>query len=307
MNPFRETVKVVNKYLFIILSYIIINFMTIIFKEIIMKYKIIVLDLDGTLTNSNKEITPKTKKGLMDIQKKGYKVVLASGRPTPGVVGLAKELELEKYNGYILSYNGARIIDCNTGNVIYQKTVPNEVIPDLYETAKKHDVRVISYDIDYDSGEIVSGNGIDKYIELESSINNLPIKEVDNFGEYITFPVNKCLMSGDHEKLVKAMEDLQKKYKSYLSIYFSEPFFLEIMPQNVDKAQSLLMLLSQIGISSNEMICCGDGFNDISMIEIAGLGVAMENAQELVKDAADYVTLSNDNDGILHVINKFME
>jgi Cof subfamily protein (haloacid dehalogenase superfamily) len=272
-----------------------------------MKYKIIVLDLDGTLTNSNKEITPKTKEGLMDIQKKGYKVVLASGRPTPGVVGLAKELELEKYNGYILSYNGARIIDCNTGNVIYQKTVPNEVIPDLYETAKKHDVRIISYDIDYDTGEIVSGNGIDKYIELESSINNLPIKEVDNFGEYITFPVNKCLMSGDHEKLVKAMEDLQKKYKSYLSIYFSEPFFLEIMPQNVDKAQSLLMLLSQIGISSNEMICCGDGFNDISMIEIAGLGVAMENAQELVKDAADYVTLSNDNDGILHVINKFME
>lgn len=86
-----------------------------------MKYKIIVLDLDGTLTNSNKEITPKTKEGLMDIQKKGYKVVLASGRPTPGVVGLAKELELEKYNGYILSYNGARIIDCNTGNVIYQK------------------------------------------------------------------------------------------------------------------------------------------------------------------------------------------
>ena len=78
------------------------------------------------------------------------------------------------------------------------------------------------------------------------------------------------------------------------------------MPQNVDKAQSLLTLLNTIGIDSDEMICCGDGFNDISMIEVAGLGIAMENAQDIVKSSADYITLSNDDEGILHVINKFM-
>ena len=151
--------------------------------------------------------------------------------------------------------------------------------------------------------DVIKGND---YIELESRINGLEILETDDFIGYIDYPVNKCLMAGDHETLEIAKTKLEKKYNGLLSIYYSEPFFLEIMPQNVDKAQSLLTLLNTIGIDSDEMICCGDGFNDISMIEVAGLGVAMENAQDIVKSSADYITLSNDDEGILHVINKFM-
>ena len=90
------------------------------------------------------------------------------------------------------------------------------------------------------------------------------------------------------------------------SVYRSEPFFLEIMPQNIDKAYSLQKLLNSIGLTADSMICCGDGFNDISMIEYAGLGVAMENAQPIVKETADFITKSNDEDGILHVINTFL-
>ena len=93
-----------------------------------MAYQIIVLDLDGTLTNSKKEITLKTKEALMRIQKEGKTVVLASGRPTPGVLPLAEELELEKYGGYILSFNGAKIINCRTKEVVYNKTVPEEYL-----------------------------------------------------------------------------------------------------------------------------------------------------------------------------------
>ena len=114
-------------------------------------------------------------------------------------------------------------------------------------------------------------------------------------------------MTGEHEVLLEVQKKLQNKYKSLLSIYFSEPFFLEIMPQNIDKAHSLIKLLNTIGITSEEMVCCCDGFNDISMIEIAGLGVAMENAQDVVKQAADFITYSNDDDGILHVIRKFFK
>lgn len=91
-----------------------------------------------------------------------------------------------------------------------------------------------------------------------------------------------------------------------LNIYLSEPFFLEIMPKNIDKAQSLQKLLNSIGLTANEMICCGDGFNDLSMIEYAGLGVAMENAQPIIKETADFITRSNDEDGVLHVIDTFM-
>ena len=267
-----------------------------------MKYKIIVLDLDGTLTNSKKEISQPTYEALMDIQKRGYKVVLASGRPTLGITDLAKQLELEKYGGYILAYNGAKIISCATGETIYEKTLPPEVIPTLFEVACQHDVGIISYETD----KVIYGNRIDKYIELEAKINHVPIYMPDDFVKYLSYPVNKCLMTGEHEILEKAEKVLKHKFNSLLSIYYSESFFLEIMPQNIDKATSLLRLLNTIGIDSEEMICCGDGFNDISMIQVAGLGVAMENAKDIVKEAADFITLSNDDDGILHVINKIM-
>lgn len=268
-----------------------------------MQYKIIVLDLDGTLTNSKKEITKPTLDALIDIQKSGLKVVLASGRPTPGIVKLADELKLDEFGSYILSYNGAKIINWKTKEVIFQKTLPLSVIPDLYQTAVEENVGIISYE----EGHVISGTEIDDYMRLEAKINGIDVVKIDNFDSYINFPVNKCLMTGDHEKLEKVRLKLKKKYNSMLSIYFSEPFFLEIMPQNIDKAASLLKLLNTIGITSEEMICCGDGFNDISMIEVAGLGVAMENAQDVVKEAADYITLSNDDDGILHVIKKFID
>ena len=78
------------------------------------------------------------------------------------------------------------------------------------------------------------------------------------------------------------------------------------MPQNIDKAFSLQKLLNSIGLTADEMICCGDGYNDVTMIEYAGLGVAMQNAQPLVREKADYITKSNDEDGVLYVIEKFM-
>ena len=95
-------------------------------------------------------------------------------------------------------------------------------------------------------------------------------------------------------------------FRGYLNIYCSDPFFLEIMPQNIDKAFSLQKLLNSIGLTADEMICCGDGYNDVTMIEYAGLGVAMQNAQPLVREKADYITKSNDEDGVLYVIEKFM-
>ena len=99
---------------------------------------------------------------------------------------------------------------------------------------------------------------------------------------------------------------MKSHFHSQLNIYLSEPFFLEIMPQRIDKAHSLQKLLNSIGLTADAMICCGDGYNDLTMIEYAGLGVAMENAQPLVKESADFITKSNDEDGVLHVINEFM-
>ncbi len=267
-----------------------------------MTYDILVLDLDGTLTNSEKKITPATREALIEIQQNGKKVVLASGRPTPGIIPLAKELRLGDYGNYILSFNGGNIINCSTGEAIYNKRLPSEIASTVYEIAIQYDVDLLTYT----DHELLSGIKPNSYTVLESKINNMPIVRVENFPKAVTFPVNKFLITGEPFITQKIEGLLKTTFHSLLNIYRSEPFFLEIMPQNIDKAHSLQKLLNYLGMSADQMICCGDGFNDLTMIEYAGLGVAVENAQPILKNTADYITKSNDEDGVLHVINQFM-
>ena len=267
-----------------------------------MNHKILVLDIDGTLTNSDKVISPETKKGLMMMQEQGHIIILASGRPSPGMMKYAKELELEKYGGYLLSFNGARIINCRTGDIIYQQTIPRFILPRIYHFAEENGCGLITYCGDY----VVSGTGIDEYIELEARINGMPVREVDDFLHFIDFDVNKCLMTASPEKAEKLTAILQEKFKGILSIYRSEPFFIEIMPKNIDKAFSLNRMLETIGLKKEDVICCGDGYNDVTMVKYAGIGVAMANAREEVKAVADYITKSNDEDGLVEVIDKFI-
>ena len=268
-----------------------------------MNYQMLVLDLDGTLTNSRKELTEPTRKALIEIQEAGKKVVLASGRPINGVWPLAEKLELERFGGYMLSFNGGRITQCSTGEVVYNRVLPQEVIRPIFDIVKGYPGADI---ISYDDERILSGIQVNEYTEKESFINSMEVVPVDDLPSYLNFPVNKLLIPGEPSILEEIIPVLQKKYHSLLNIYRSEPYFLEIMPQKIDKAYSLQKLLSSLGLTADEMICCGDGYNDISMIEYAGLGVAMENAQPIVKESANFITKSNDEDGILHVINTFL-
>lgn len=266
------------------------------------KYDIIVLDLDGTLTDSQKVITSKTKEALMMAQCMGKKVVLASGRPTGGVTALADELRLDEFGGFVLSFNGAHIINYATGEVVYDKTVPRDLTEPIYQEAIAGKLGIVTYT----DSELILGTKEDEYTILESKINQMPLREVDNFTEIVCFPVNKFLLTGEPKKVIAAQKHMRKVFGDRLNIFRSEPYFLEMMPQNIDKAYSLGILLDHLKTDRTHMICCGDGFNDRSMIQMAGLGVAMANAQEEVKEAADYVTSSNDEDGIAEVINKFM-
>ena len=134
----------------------------------------------------------------------------------------------------------------------------------------------------------------------------MPILESSDFTADIPRQINKLLATGEPEVISRMKDVMTTHFRSYLNIYCSDPFFLEIMPRGVDKAHALVKLLGSIGFSTRQMICCGDGYNDITMIETAGLGVAMANAQPPVRDSADYITKSNDENGVLHVINKFM-
>ncbi len=267
-----------------------------------MSDKVLVLDIDGTLTNSRKEISPATKAGIINIMERGHKVILASGRPTPGMHRYEKELELEKYGGYLLSFNGARIVECRTGEIVYQRTLPLALLPSFYGFAKRNGCGLVTYL----GEEVISAFAPDQYVELEARINGMPIRQVDRFLDFVDFDINKCLMTAEPERAAVLETELREKYGAVASIYRSEPFFIEIMPKNVDKGSSLDKMLETIGMTKEDAICCGDGFNDVSMIQYAGVGVAMGNAQPAVKEAADYITKTNDEDGLVQVIDKFI-
>lgn len=267
-----------------------------------MAYEVLVLDIDGTLTNSKKEISPKTLDAVMRAQEEGIKVVIASGRPTAGIKKIAKAIKLDEYGGYVLSYNGGKITNFQTGEVVYNETLPEEMIPSIYEEAVDNHVGIVTYE----GNDAIAGNGIDQYNQIEARINGIGLREVEDFPNYVKFPVNKCLLTGEPEHMAEVEQKLKDRFGNFLNIFRSEPFFVEVMPQNIDKAYSLGKLLKHLELERSQMIACGDGFNDLSMIKYAGLGVAMANAQDIVKEAADYITLSNDEDGVAKVIDKFM-
>ncbi len=267
-----------------------------------MKYKMIVLDLDGTLTNSRKEITPKTFQALMTAQESGVKVVLASGRPTYGIAPLADQLQLDKFGGYILAFNGGEIYNWETKSLVHAIVLNPEVLPYAYNCAKENGFTILTYK----DNDIICEDPEDEYVQKEVKINKMGTKKVESFLETVDFQVAKCLIVGDSSRLVLLEQEMKEKLQETNEIYRSEPYFLEVLPKGIDKAQTLAVLLDRLGLTKDEVIACGDGFNDLSMVKYAGLGVAMANAQDIVKENADYITLSNDEDGIAHVVEKFI-
>ena len=267
------------------------------------KYRLLVLDLDGTLTNSKKEISDTNRQTLIRLQQSGVKLVLASGRPTYGIAPLAETLQLKQYGGFILSYNGGEIIEWSTGRILYKNLLPDDVLPLLYHTCENDGLTILTYD----GPCILTENATDEYVLKEAFLNKMQIRRVDNFLEAAPVPLPKCLIVGDPNRLMQTEASLSQRLQGIISVYRSEPYFLEVVPLGIDKARSLAVLLEQLGLTREEMVAMGDGYNDRSMIEFAGMGVAMANAQEPVKQVADYITLSNDQDGVAVAVKELFD
>lgn len=267
-----------------------------------MQYEILVLDLDGTLTNNKKEITPHTKEVLKAYQEAGGRIVLASGRPTYGVAPLAKELEMQKYHGYMLSFNGAVIIDCRTGEPIYENWLPAGVPQQLADLAEKYHTSLLTYQGD----DILTETPDDTYVLKEVICTKMNVRKIENFREEITFPVVKCMLMENGVYLADVEKKVDDYFQGELSVLRSEPYFLEVMPKGIDKAASLKRLLEYLGKDRSQMIAFGDGFNDRSMLEYAGLGVAMQNGQPAIKAVADLIAPSNEDDGVAYVVESLM-
>ncbi len=267
-----------------------------------MRYRLLVLDIDGTVTNSQKEVTERTRKAVLQLEEKGVRVAIASGRHPRGVLPIARTLDFHKSGNFILAYNGAKIIDVRQNACVYERKLPAYLPARLWKDAKKYGLGILTYT----DHALIAGTKPDAYMELESQISHIPIEYHEDFCRFVDFSVNGCLFTGPPEDIEAIEPVLSHRYFHETQIFRSEPCFLEVVGKNVDKAYSLKHLLEILGISREEMVCCGDSFNDISMIRYAGLGVAMANAREQVKDVANYITeRDNDHDGVAEVIEKF--
>lgn len=268
------------------------------------KMRVLVLDLDGTLTNDAKEITPRTMEALMDAQRRGVVVVLASGRPTYGIVPLAEQLRLSEFGGYILAYNGGVVIDCKRNAELFAQTMSDEALQQAFQMARERGHAVLSYR----DAEILATDATDEYVREESRINRMAVRGVgETLLEELPAETVKLLATGKPEDLVTSERELSTLLAPYgVWVYRSAPYFLEMVPQGIDKAESLKRLLDHLDLSVEQMVSVGDGGNDISMLRLAGVGVAMQNAPDHVKEAADWVCpFDNNHDGVAEVITRY--
>ena len=210
-----------------------------------MKYKLLVLDVDGTLLNDAKEISKRTKAALLKVQQMGVRIVLASGRPTFGLIPLAKILELNNYGGFIVSYNGCQIIKAENGEILFERRINPEILPYLEKKARKNGFAIFTYHDD----TLLTDNEDSPHILQEAQLNNLKIVKEEEFSTAIDFAPCKCmLVSDDEQALIDLEMHWKKRMAGTLDAFRSEPYFLEVVPCGIDKANTLGFLMEHLKI-----------------------------------------------------------
>lgn len=264
-------------------------------------YKLIAIDMDGTLLNDAKQISPANYEAIQNAKENGVKVVLASGRPLVGFKRYLEELNLVSEDEYVVAFNGA-IVQSTAGNKIISKTTLNlEDYKELYELSKELKVNIHALTED----TVISPKD-SKYTRLESEIN-LIHKEIIAVEDVPQDTAILKVMFIDDSKIIDEIIDkIPETVSSKYTIVRSEPFFLEFLHKSVNKGTGVAALAEKLNIKQEEVICIGDAGNDMHMIKYAGLGVAMGNAFPEIKRVASFITKTNEQDGVANVINKFI-
>jgi len=271
------------------------------------RYKMLCLDIDGTLLNSNHQISKKTRDAIHDISDK-LSVVLVSARMPAGILPFQKQLGIE---GAIISYSGALILD-EERNITMDKVIPVTDLRLLYPHFKdlvhislytNEDWYVESEDY-WAKQEAEITCLIPEVLDYKKLFNNWEEENKDGKSSR-TKGANKVLCMGEAEYIRKLYNQLVEM-DTNMNFYHSKSTYLEIMNKDVSKSSAIKQLAEKYGVKQSEIIAIGDNFNDIDMIKYAGLGVAMGNAPQEVKQSADATTGTNDNDGIVQVIKKYL-
>ena len=267
-----------------------------------MKYRLIAMDLDGTLNNDEKKITPRTRDALMAAQAAGIRLALASARPSPGLYKERDVLRMQEHRGVLMSYNGGRIVDAASGETLFETSMPMEAAREVLRALEKLPVTPI-----LDDGRQFYVTDREGYkVDYECRNNGMTCDEVPNLADFLHFAPVKILMSVDPEQIAAVQREIAALLPDDLTVVQTAAFYLEVIPRAINKGQGILDICRALQMQPEEVVAFGDAENDIPMLRAAGVGVAMGNADPAVKAAADMVTLSNNEDGIAYALEKLL-
>ncbi|EJO5348076.1 sugar-phosphatase [Clostridium botulinum] len=264
-------------------------------------YKLIALDMDGTLLNNKKTISKQNKEAIKAAKSKGSKVVLATGRPLKGIEKYLKELDLINDGDYAIAFNGALVQETKTGKILHENSMTKDDLKILYKLSKE-----LNVDIHFLTIDGCYTPKFNMYSEIEVTLNNIPLNIIDFNNIPEDLKIIKIMFVGSQEKITEIIELVPEHLQQKYNVVRSAPIFLEFLNKNTSKGYGIETLCNVLNIDKKNIICAGDAENDIHMIEYAGLGVAMGNAYPKVKKVAKYITKTNEDNGVAHVINKFI-
>ncbi|SFL66110.1 hypothetical protein SAMN03159341_108111 [Paenibacillus sp. 1_12] len=261
-------------------------------------YKMLAIDIDDTLINDRKEITEGTKLALEKALAQGVTVTLATGRMYASAKQMAAQLGL---NVPLITYQGSLVKNSEDGATIYERTVPSEAAHHIFEYCERNRLHLQTYleDILY----VQADN--DKSRDY-AALSKIPYTVYPEFRELADKPSTKLLIIDDPGRLDEVAVELRNEIGHLVHITKSKPHFLEIVNREGTKGHAIRFLAERFGYDMSEVMAIGDSWNDHEMLEAAGFGVAMGNAVDSLKEIADYVTLSNNEDGVKHVVEKFV-
>lgn len=255
--------------------------------------KIIATDLDGTLLNSRLELSQTNRHALKKLKKHGVQVVLCTGRPFNGMKHLIEEIGLDA-NDYTVSYNGSLVQSCDEKRILHQASLTNGDFLKLSNFFEGYGLGLHAMT----KNEMYTYNHqLHSLTVRESYLGNLPISVLSK-GEEPQSTIIKMMAVGNPDDLDTAIKDFSLVFGDTFSLNKSEAFYLEIMQKGDDKAKALSLLLDELNLTKENLLAFGNNLNDLEMLKFAKIGVAVGNAVPALKAESDYVTETNDKDGV---------
>jgi Cof subfamily protein (haloacid dehalogenase superfamily) len=266
-------------------------------------YKLVAIDVDGTLFNDQREITKEVYEAIQAAKAKGVKVVICTGRPIVGVRPILEELKLVEEEQYVITYNGALVQNTYSEEVISETSLNFGDLRDLYQLSLQLQSPIHFFDTE----RLYTPNrDISYYTVYEAYANRVPLsfRTIEEVPEDMVIP--KVMFIDEPERLTQIMAAIPASYRERYTMVQSAPFFLEILHPTVNKGNAVKQLAEKLGIKREEVICIGDGENDLEMVKYAGCGVAMANATASVKEVAAFQTRSNNEHGVAYAIEQLI-